>query len=568
VRGLALGFALASCGAPPAPTPAPAAWQPGPADPRDLMVLVMVDRFADGRPDPAGTVDRSDPQAFHGGDLAGLTARLDHLQSLGFRTVWLTPITAMRTEKLHGHGAFHGYWVTEPTRIEPRFGELEDLRTLREELRRRDMRLVLDVVWNHLAWDAPKVTERPDWFHHFGDITDWHDPAQLVTHDVHGLPDLAVEDPEVRAFLEQATDWLVEAGQPDGLRIDAVRHLPADFVAGMAARLRQRHGPHFGLLAEDFEGAAVKLAARQATAGVDRVFDFPLRYALVDAVCKGAGPGRLAGTLGLDRLYADPGSMVSFLDNHDLPRVASECGGDLDRVGLALAALYTLRGTPCLSWGTEQGLAGAGEPHNRASMRWQDPMPLAGLMAELAARRLPADSSALVGLGPDWLAWEGGGQRVALNLGDQPLAVTRFATGATRAWEVRAGALRDLRASQWQAPLAAGALRAWEAPPGPPLAPAVVQVQVRADLPADADLRLVGGGPELGHWDPAAAPRLAPGSAKGSWTATLGPLPAVAWEWKLVLREAGGERWEPCPNRVAWDRGTWKASWGDCEPAP
>ena len=88
-------------------------------------------------------------------------------------TVWLSPIFAMRTEKFHGYGAYHGYWTSDFGAIEPRFGDEALLKKLSAELHRRGMKLVLDVVLNHVAPDSPLTKAHPDWFHDEGGITDW-----------------------------------------------------------------------------------------------------------------------------------------------------------------------------------------------------------------------------------------------------------------------------------------------------------------------------------------------------------------------------------------------------------
>ena len=85
-------------------------------------------------------------------------------------------------------------------------------------------------------------------------------------------------------------------------------------------------GRDLWVVGEDFSGDPGRLARSLEATGVDAVYDFPLRYALVDVYCKGAPVSRLAGTLSLDALYPDPdGQLLTFLDNHDLPRIASEC---------------------------------------------------------------------------------------------------------------------------------------------------------------------------------------------------------------------------------------------------
>ena len=88
----------------------------------------MVDRFANGDIKNDVLVDTSDPQAFHGGDLQGVTQHLDHIQSLGADAIWLSPIYQMRTTKFHGHGAFHGYWTEDLGTIAPLMGGEEDLK--------------------------------------------------------------------------------------------------------------------------------------------------------------------------------------------------------------------------------------------------------------------------------------------------------------------------------------------------------------------------------------------------------------------------------------------------------
>ena len=345
-------------------------WVPLPPPPDDLVYLVMVDRFEDAAPNP-GPVDLDDPHAWHGGDLAGVETRLDHLEALGVKTVWLTPIFASQQDPFHEWGAFHGYWVTDPTRLDPRFGDFDDLRSLSDALHARDMRLVLDVVYNHVGWESPIREQHPGWFHDERPIERWDDPVEVVEGTVHGLPDLAQEQEEVYAWL---LDWslaLVEAGRPDGFRVDAVRHLHPDFLGRLSADL-QETAPQLELLGEVYEGDPVAFAAAWEQARVDRLFDFPLHFALVDTMCGGSSPGRLAAMLAADRHYADPSALVTFLDNHDRPRILSACGDDVGKVGEALELLFALRGTPALTWGTEVPLAGAEEPENRADMRWDD----------------------------------------------------------------------------------------------------------------------------------------------------------------------------------------------------
>ncbi len=157
------------------------------------------------------------------------------------------------------------------------------------------------------------------------------------------------------------------------------------------------------MLGELLDGDPSVVAQTWSAGGFDAMFDFPLAFAMNDVFCKGAPPTRLAAVLSNDRRYPDPSKLVTLLDNHDLPRVLSACGGDVEKVRDALAFLLSARGIPSITWGTEVGLDGAKEPDNRKSMRFVD-HPLRGeLEAWLQVRRsnpaLEDGSSTIVEVG-------------------------------------------------------------------------------------------------------------------------------------------------------------------------
>src|SRR5205085_650563 len=135
------------------------------------------------------------------------------------------------------------------------------------------------------------------------------------------------------------------------------------------------------------DGEPQKLARLLHEGGFDALFDFPLEFALTDVFCRDRHPGRIAATLQQDEVYPDArAQLVTLLDNHDLPRLLAACGGELKRAAGALALLFTSRGTPSLTYGTEAGLSGKGEPENRADMRFDD-APLRDTIARLARVR-------------------------------------------------------------------------------------------------------------------------------------------------------------------------------------
>ncbi|ATB49587.1 glycosyl hydrolase [Corallococcus macrosporus DSM 14697] len=548
----------------PPTTPAPyrGSWEP-PAG--DAVYFVMVDRFSNGDTKNDGAVDLKDAQAFHGGDLQGVIDRLDGLRQLGVRTVWLSPVFQMRTDTFYGYGAFHGYWVEDFGKVEPRFGDEALLKALAAELRRRDMRLVLDVVLNHVGPETRLSRERPDWFHGRGPIKDWDDPSELVMGDVHGLPDLAVEKEEVYAHLLAHSRRWVDVLKPAGFRLDAVKHMPTSFWARYNDDLRQHAGKDFLLLGEMLDGDPVLLSTTMKEGRFGTMFDFPLAFALVDVFCRERAPSHLGAILFNDRLYPAPGSLVTMVDNHDLPRVMSECGGDVERVKRALAVQLTARGVPALTYGTEEGLTGAKEPENRGDMRFTDhPLRswIGGLLAlrrgsealqrgetmVLAARedlfayaRVTADEAVVIAVNagdsaedvplPDVLA----GARLEPVALASPLAAADVGTVRVPAGDVALARLTPPEAGGFVTAAKLAGLR-WRGKG------TRRTVQLVVD---DPSVRLVGSGPELGGWKPEHSLRPGP----DGFALSL-PVGAV-FEYKLLRAGSQGKYdWEDGDNRL------------------
>ncbi len=515
----------------------------------DSIYFVLLDRFANGDPSNDDTIDVSDPQAFHGGDLRGLIEKLDYIQELGFRHVWISPVFKMRTEPFHGHGAFHGYWTEDLDKVEPRFGTEAELVELSEELKSRGMGLILDVVLNHVAYDSPIVKEKPEWFHHNGTIKDWNDAEQLTDYEVHGLPDYAHENPEVRATLIAAShDWLVKLA-PSGFRLDAVKHIPSDFWAEYNLFLKSVGSVR--LLGEIYDGNANTLAKALYGPRFDSLFDFPLHFAMVDVFCRDASLLQMAAVLSQDRIYPRATTqLVTFLDNHDVSRVLSACQDEEARVHAALQFLLSIRGIPSISYGTESALRGAKEPENRADMRFADHALAETIRKGLHLRR-------------EWKSLSTGARLVLaadktlysfLQVSEDELTVITVNHGASsqalaipETLQARNG--HDLLADDEVV------LGDFLAPKGVSVVglrgdfralleeiktPATRMVQFQPDKSsANLDLRIVGAAPEFGAWDPAKAPSL---------TKAMSLPSSETYSYKLVAMRNGKASWQSGGN--------------------
>lgn len=152
--------------------PIPAAWaQPAaPSDYRarapedEVVYFVLPDRFENGDPanDRGGLKgDRLttgfDPAArgfYHGGDLRGLVQRLDYIQGLGVTAIWFAPIfknKPVQGPKGQESAGYHGYWITDFTRVDPHFGSNDEFKAFVDAAHARGMKVYMDIVVNHTA---------------------------------------------------------------------------------------------------------------------------------------------------------------------------------------------------------------------------------------------------------------------------------------------------------------------------------------------------------------------------------------------------------------------------------
>jgi glycosidase len=352
----------------------------------DVLYLVMTDRFAHGAPgnNPPGD-DRTAARGWHGGDFAGITQHLDYLQQLGVSTIWTTPVVS--------NGAmpesYHGYAATDLYAVDSHFGTLDDYRHLSDALHARGMKLVIDLVPNHIGVQHPWVLDppAPDWLHgtlsnhrsakhDFLQLVDPHAPDRAWRDITNGwftdaMPDLNQENPLVSAYLIQNAIWWVESANLDGIRLDTFPYVGRTFWRDFHAALHAAY-PQLTTVGEIFHRDpeitsffAGGVTHRGIDTGLDTPFDFPIYFALRDVLCHGKPMSNLAAILRQDALYPHPERLVSFIGNHDTVRFITDAGGSVPAARLALGLIITLRGTPQIYSGDEIGITGKEDPDNR-----------------------------------------------------------------------------------------------------------------------------------------------------------------------------------------------------------
>ena len=106
-------------------------------------------------------VNREDPKAYQGGDFQGVIDKLDYIKDMGFTAIWLSPVFDNQEK------GYHGYWIKDFYNTDEHFGSIEKLKELVDEAHKRDMKVILDFVVNHVGPDHEWVNdpEKADWFH-------------------------------------------------------------------------------------------------------------------------------------------------------------------------------------------------------------------------------------------------------------------------------------------------------------------------------------------------------------------------------------------------------------------
>ena len=355
----------------------------------------MPDRFSQGNttspqmPKPAATVDRSNPHDYHGGDLRGIENHLDYLKQLGVTTLWITPLYA--PDPLSED--YDGYEPVDMYQINPHYGTLQDYEDLAAAVHSHGMKLVLDIVANHVGPKSIWVNDppTPDWFHgtpadhlaatdNFASIASPHAAPAAYQPVVDGwfrnvLPDLNQSNPLVKQYLIQNAIWWVELGTIDGLRLDTFPYVDRSYWQDFHAVMHALY-PNLTTVGEIYNSdptVTSYFAGGQKHVGIDTglatEFDFPSYFALRSALTGSPGTsssmGNLENVQRQDWLYPHPDTLVTFFGNHDTSRFLSAPGASAASERLAFGLLATMRGMPQIYYGDEIGLSSGPSGDNR-----------------------------------------------------------------------------------------------------------------------------------------------------------------------------------------------------------
>ena len=283
--------------------------------------------------------------------LARLLPWLDHVASLGCGGVLLTPV---------GVSSTHGYDVVDPLRLDQRLGDDGDFDRFVEECHRRDLRLLLDGVFNHVGrgfgpfrdvLERRQASAFADWFRvDFGR----DDGDGFGYRDFEGHRELVALNHRSDAVLDWAVDvashWLARGA--DGWRLDVAYAIPPEFLRSFSNRVLEHHPDAF-LFGEMIHGDYLRFVE---ASGLHSVTQYELHKALWSA-CNDGNPFELSWALQRHGEFAAAFPPVTFGGNHDVTRLLSQLR-DPAHLRHALVVLFTVPGVPCVYYGDELALRG------------------------------------------------------------------------------------------------------------------------------------------------------------------------------------------------------------------
>ena len=334
-----------------------------------VVYFMMTDRFFDGNKsnNTASGADTygKNPGLYHGGDFAGVTAKLDYLQDLGVNTIWITPIvenikgvdvTDEGSKDVPYNAAYHGYWASDFTKLNPTLGTTKEFETMISEAHKRGMRIMVDIVVNHAGYgtESTFADMLRDKSVSEGDIKSWQS----------GLPDFATENADVRAKLvEWQTSWMRNYGV-DYFRVDTVKHVDSTTWAALKNSTTEVN-PSFKMIGEYYGAGYASNGSTLGSGQMDADLDFDFNdqaTSFVSGNISSVEKFLSARNSALNNAYMTG----QFLSSHDEDGFkASLMNGkqytedEATSAALVAATLQlTAKGIPVIYYGEEVGLSG------------------------------------------------------------------------------------------------------------------------------------------------------------------------------------------------------------------
>lgn len=384
----------------------------------EFIYFLVVDRFHDdklrspvqGREKNDGFGSPDDLKKICGGTLNGIKDHLDYIKDLGCTALWLSPVFENNPQ------SYHGYAIQDYLLVDKRFGTIGDLSDLVDAAHYRDMRVFLDIVLHHSGdnWSYPNdypyyyyngavfpfgewrmpdkpgpiELRNPDLYWRKGQMRNFDSDPEAREGDFQTLKTFRNDDSPEALYVQEAMTkihchWIRET-DVDGFRVDAVKHMGERYVSQFCSHIREyayKLGKSNFFLFGELVGpeemynryigpkTSVQVDDNAIYYGLNSVLDFPLYHVLADVILGKTDPLRLIERYeALRRNAMSRGEfgefLVTFIDNHDqvgqIPKRRFGHEASTEQIIAGMGFLLCALGTPCIYYGTEQGLQGNG----------------------------------------------------------------------------------------------------------------------------------------------------------------------------------------------------------------
>lgn len=344
--------------------------------PDAIFYQIFPDRFYDGDPKLNQKFVmpwESEPSFdnFMGGDIAGITQKLDYLKELGVNAIYLNPIFKSFSN--------HKYDAVDYFEIDPTLGDLTCFDTFVKSSHEKGFKLILDGVFNHTSTDFFAFADvkkngagskYSSWYNFKSFPLDMQKPNYDCWWNIGSMPKLNIKNHDVYDYLLSVPGYWMNRGI-DGFRLDVPNELPHAFWKDFRKTVKQRNSSAY-IVGEIWSDGAKWLAGDQ----FDSIMNYKLRNFLISFFVKNEmKPSELNSKLSSDKINISEAAFFSLFNlagSHDTPRILSVCNGDIKKVENIIAFIMAYPGSPCIYYGDEIGLTGEKDPANRKCMQWNE----------------------------------------------------------------------------------------------------------------------------------------------------------------------------------------------------
>ncbi len=371
-----------------------------------IWYSIFPERFANGNPDndPEGTLPWGETESYDnklrfGGDLEGIIEHLDYIKSLGVTGIYMTPI--------FDSDSSHKYDINNYKKIDPAFGDNETLGRLVEEAHKRDMKVMLDAVFNHCGFRHPffqDVLKHGKNSEYFGCFHVINPDKSLLPFDIEPgetlsdkqmtfcreypdainyrtfaftpkMPKLNTDHPLMKEHLLEVAKYWIETYDIDGWRLDVSNEVSHQFWREFRQEVKLVK-PDAYIVGENWDNSNPWLQGDQ----YDAVMNYEILFPIWQYFGVNTDRPNITKTTFIElinKVLTDYPKhvlkyMYNLVDSHDTARIMEICDYDTRRVKMVYLFLFTFPGAPSIYYGGEVGLGGKHDPDNRRCMIWDD----------------------------------------------------------------------------------------------------------------------------------------------------------------------------------------------------